>query len=114
MLAAASNFFGFSDEAVVEKAKLKFKVSGRNIKNEGLIGTSDPYVIVSLSEDGGKSKSKVGRTDTIKNQLNPDWSNEFEIKFDRKKDQLLYFHVWDDDRMRRDESISWSSLGKCC
>ncbi|ODM94829.1 Copine-8 [Orchesella cincta] len=105
MLAAAASFFGVSDGAGVEKAKLKFKVSGRDLRDKGFFGTSDPYFIVSLSEDGGNSKSKIGRSDTIQNQKNPDWSNVFEVNFDRNKNQYLYFHLWDNDRLREDDTL---------
>ncbi|ODM89931.1 Protein BONZAI 3 [Orchesella cincta] len=83
---------------------LRFKVAGRDLLKKGMFRTGDPYFIVSLSEDGGESKSEIGRSDTIENQLNPDWANVFEVSFDRDKNQYLYFHVWDEDTLREDDT----------
>jgi len=57
-------------------------------KDFGAAGASDPYYVVSLSEDGGKTKTKIGKSDSIQNDLNPDWTTVFEITFDRHKNQV--------------------------
>jgi len=91
--------------AAVEKAKLKLKVSGRNLLDKDNIGTSDPYYTISYSTDEGKSKTKIGRSDTIQDQENPDWGNVFEFDFDRRKKQYLFFHVYDEDNLREDDNV---------
>ncbi|CAL8147216.1 unnamed protein product [Orchesella dallaii] len=84
---------------------IKIQVSGRNLLKKGLLRTGDPYYILKLSEDGGESKTEIGRSETLQNQLNPDWPNVFEITFDREKNQYLYFHVWDEDTLREDDTL---------
>jgi len=91
--------------AAVEKAKLKIKVSGRNLVDKDNIGTSDPYYILKYSTDMGNSKTEIGRSDTITDQENPDWGNVFEFDFDRRKKQYLYFHVYDEDNLRDDDTV---------
>ncbi|ODM92599.1 Copine-2 [Orchesella cincta] len=86
---------------------LKFWVSGRGLLDKGISGsTTDPYYILFLSEDGGKTKTEIGRSDTITNQLNPDWTNVFEIKIDRTKNQYLYFYVLDKNSNPEDPHIT--------
>jgi len=91
--------------AAVDTAKLKFKVQGRKLIDKDNIGTSDPYYEVSYSNDGGRTKTKLGRSDTVNDQENPDWGNTFQLDFDRKKSQYLYFHVFDEDTAREDDTL---------
>jgi len=92
--------------APVDKLKLKFKVSARNLadKDTGL-GTSDAYFILYASQDGGKTKSEVKRSDTISDQENPDWGNLFEFDFDRNKNQMWFFYLYDEDNLREDDTV---------
>jgi Ca2+-dependent lipid-binding protein len=94
-----------AQSAAVEKAKLKIKVSGRNLVDKDNVGTSDPYYILKYSTDMGNSKTEIGRSDTITDQENPDWGNVFEFDFDRRKKQYLYFHVYDEDNLREDDNV---------
>jgi len=94
-----------SHAAAVDKAKLKFKVSGRSLIDKDNVGTSDPYYEVYYSTDGGTSKTKIGRSDTVNDQENPDWGNTFEYSFDRTKNQALFFHVYDEDNLREDDTV---------
>jgi len=91
--------------SAIQKAKLKFKVSGRSLIDKDNIGTSDPYYQVFSSTDLGRSKSKIGRSDTVNDQENPDWGNTFEFDFDRSKNQYLFFHVYDEDNLREDDTV---------
>ncbi|ODM89788.1 Cytosolic phospholipase A2 beta, partial [Orchesella cincta] len=56
-------------------------------------------------EDGGNTKTEIGRSETISNDLNPDWKFEFELTFDRNNNQYLYFHVYDHDIMKIDDTL---------
>jgi len=94
-----------AQSAAVEKAKLKLKVSGRSLIDKDNLGTSDPYYILYSSTDEGQSKTKIGRSDTVQDQENPDWGNVFEFNFDRSKKQHLFFHVYDEDNLREDDTV---------
>jgi len=89
---------------VSNKEKLRFKVaaSGLPDKDDGF-GTIDPYVIITYTEGGSTSESKVGRSDTITDNENPDWGNIFEFDFDRAKDQKWHFKIYDHDNLRDDD-----------
>ncbi|ODM88129.1 Protein BONZAI 3 [Orchesella cincta] len=103
LLVAVCCFLGLTD-GTVETSHLRIKVSGRNLK-KGILHSDDPYYIVSLSEDGGNTKTEIGRSETISNDLNPDWKFEFELTFDRNNNQYLYFHVYDHDIMKIDDTL---------
>jgi len=94
--------------APLNKGKIKFKVSGRNLpdKDDGP-GTTDGYFEIFSSEDGGRTRSKVGKgkSSTVDNNENPDWGDVFEFDFDRSKTQLWYFKLWDDDTLRSDDKV---------
>jgi len=92
--------------APVNKEKLKFKVSGRNFPDKDTgFGTTDGYFELFSSEDGGRTKTKITKSDTISDQENPDWGQTFEFDFDRSKDQWLLFNVYDEDNLREDDTV---------
>jgi len=98
----------FVHSAPLNKGKIKFKVSGRNLpdKDDGP-GTTDGYFEIFQSEDGGRTRKKVGKgkSTTVSNNLNPDWGDVFEFDFDRTKNQLWYFKLWDHDTMMKDDKV---------
>ncbi|ODM96349.1 Protein BONZAI 3 [Orchesella cincta] len=102
--------FGLTYGTVVT-SQLKIKVSGRNLKH-GILHSDDPYYAVFLSEDGGKTKTEIGRSEIITKSLNPEWKYWFEINFDRTKDQYLLFHVLDHDNLKREDTVGrvWLNL----
>lgn len=79
--------------------------------------SSDPYVCISLlctpsTTVPGKTrkvqKIQLGRTKTIKKNLNPEWnySQTYSIPFSRKNDTLqLVFEIFDEDKVSTDDSM---------
>ena len=62
--------------------KIEIYVSGRNFKDMDVFSKSDPYVKVSYKRDfSQKNYSVLGRTETKKNDLNPDYSKVFGIDY---------------------------------
>lgn len=97
----------------VEKAKLKFRLAGRQLadKDDGF-GTSDPYVEVFYTEGASTSESKIAQSDKLSNTENPEWGKEFEFSYDRSKNQMIHFVVWDEDDLRTDDKVGagWMSV----
>ncbi|KAJ1398443.1 Synaptotagmin-like mitochondrial-lipid-binding domain [Sesbania bispinosa] len=56
-----------------------------------LLGTSDPYVKLSLSGDGLPAK----RTSIKMKNLNPEWNEEFKLTVKDPESQVLQLHVYD-------------------
>ena len=52
--------------------KLTLHLEGRNLPNKDRLGKSDPYVCVFVVTVNGSLKF-VGKTEVIKNNLNPEW-----------------------------------------
>jgi len=79
-------------------------------EDDGL-GTSDPYLQVFLAENFAGEK-EIGRTNTVENNENPDWTTELTVDFDRSKVQQLHLIVWDEDDLRRDDRVgrAWLNL----
>jgi Ca2+-dependent lipid-binding protein len=92
--------------APLSKAKLRFKVSARNLPDEDTgFGTTDGYFILYSSEDGGRTKTKIARSDTISDKENPDWGSSYDFDFDRNKNQWWFFYLYDEDNLREDETV---------
>jgi len=87
------------------KGKLRFKIAGRNLPDKDNVGTTDGYYEFWLSNDGGRTKTKLNRSDTITDKENPDWGNTFEVDFDRTKDQWWFVKVYDEDNLREDDTV---------
>lgn len=69
-------------------SKIDLYIKCRNLKNLGLIGTSDPLVIVSEFDKKQKIWVKVAQTASAKNDLNPDFQ-PVELKYYFERKQLL-------------------------
>jgi len=65
------------------KVQLSFKANGlRNVAGT-FKGTSDPYLIVTQMHSGkGKRPTVLGKTEAIKNSLNPDWTKTFVVEYE--------------------------------
>ncbi len=62
--------------------KIEIYVSGRNFKDLDTFSKSDPYVKVSYRRDSNqKNYTILGRTETKKNDLNPDYAKVFGIDY---------------------------------
>lgn len=66
-----------------------------NLKNKDNFSKSDPYVKVELQMKG--QKSEVGRTETIGNDLNPQFKRGVTVDYQFEVNQQVVFTVMDDD-----------------
>jgi Ca2+-dependent lipid-binding protein len=57
--------------------------------------TPDPYAVVTIA-GGPLSGTEVGRTETISNALNPDWTTLLYIETDASVNMPLTVAIWDD------------------
>ncbi|KAH1212530.1 Synaptotagmin-3 [Glycine max] len=77
-----------------------------------LLGTSDPYVKLSLIGD----KLPTKKTTVKKNNLNPEWNDKFKLVVKDPESQLLQLQVydWDKDdstlsRQKKDAESNWKA-----
>jgi hypothetical protein len=58
---------------------------------------SDPQVDVYMRENKNGNWVKIGQTERITNNLNPDFAKQIETSYYFEKEQFLKFEVWDID-----------------
>lgn len=88
-----------------EKIELFF--SATNLMNkDGLLGKSDPSLqLWETDRLGGNLKRMVGKTEVVKNNLNPNWSTCFEYYFIFEAHQYLQIKVIDVDDGKNDDLL---------
>jgi Ca2+-dependent lipid-binding protein len=78
--------------------KLEMWLSARNLINTDFIGKSDPRCQVSIRR-WNENWQILGTTETIKEDLNPDWKTVFKFDYQFCQHQILAFEIVDvDDR----------------
>jgi len=95
------------------KASLVLGLSGRGLKDLDLFSKSDPYVVLSRQAAPGGTWVAVRTSETINNNLNPDWK-EFlipEAELGTGPNDDIQLEVFDDDgkagKDRTDQSIGF-------
>ena len=84
-----------SSAPVVLSMKLNLYVSARKLKDLDITSKSDPCA--ALFEYTNGKWVKIGQTETIKDQLNPDFEKALEVAYFFEKLQKLKFVLIDDD-----------------
>ncbi|CAH9098107.1 unnamed protein product [Cuscuta epithymum] len=79
-------------------------VRATNLKNQEMIGKSDPYAVVHI-----RPLFKV-KTKTIDNNLNPLWNETFELIAEDKETQFVTIEVFDKDNVGQDERMGVAKL----
>ena len=92
-----------ANSAEVLSMKLNLYISARKLKDLDITSKSDPYA--SLYEYKSNNWVKIGQTETIKNQLNPDFETALEFEYFFEKLQKLKFVIYDDDGAGGSEKI---------
>ncbi|KGN61930.1 synaptotagmin-1 isoform X1 [Cucumis sativus] len=72
-------------------------VKAMNLRKKDLLGASDPYMKLKLTDDKLPSK----KTSVKHNNLNPEWNEEFKLVVRDPESQALELHVYD-----------WEQIGK--
>ncbi|CAG7730477.1 unnamed protein product [Allacma fusca] len=92
-----------------ESKILQFKLSAKRLPKKDRGSKSDPYVIVSYSDNNHLKPVLLGRTTYILNDEEPEWVHTFTIKYDKTKNQRLFFILYDKDFHAKDELIGTAS-----
>lgn len=79
-------------------------VRATNLKKKDLLGSSDPYVKLRLHDDNLQSK----KTTVKKNNLNPEWNEEFSliVKDPQAQDLVLTLYDWEKVALASHSSLS--------
>ena len=77
--------------------KVDMYISGRNLKSLDMFSKSDPVCVLSEFNTQSKSWVKLGKTEMLKNERNPDFKTRFTVSYFFEKAQKLKFDMVDDD-----------------
>ncbi|CAD8090802.1 unnamed protein product [Paramecium primaurelia] len=89
------DLYGRSASIMESQQKLELFISCRGLANMDTFSKSDPYVIMYVKRNN--QWSEVGRTEIIKDNLNPNFSKSFIIEYYFECQQPLKFTCNDDD-----------------
>ena len=89
---ASKDNFG-TNEADIPYGNLHLEINqAKDLVKEDIMGKSDPYAVVTYSDDKVKTK-------TVKNNQNPEWGFETDIPIDPNGPTNLKIEVFDDDKL---------------
>eukprot|EP00742_Colponemidia_sp_Colp-10_P002200 GILJ01002352.1.p1 GENE.GILJ01002352.1~~GILJ01002352.1.p1 ORF type:complete len:570 (+),score=97.05 GILJ01002352.1:35-1711(+) len=80
----------------VLESTVEISVSCRDLKNKDLFSKSDPCVVLEVKQSNGAWTS-YGRTETINDNLNPDFAKSFLVQYCFEEVQVMRFRVFDID-----------------
>ena len=77
-------------------ARLQISVSCEHLADMDTFSKSDPLCVMSWKDEKGKWW-EIGRTEVIKNTLNPSWKAQFIVEYRPEQSQVVSFEVYDWD-----------------
>ena len=97
---------------VEQGEKIELFFSATNLSNkDGVFGKSDPHLqLWETSSLGGAPRRMIGKTEVVKNNLNPTWSTSFEYFFVFEAQQFLQIKVVDSDDGKNDDALGIADL----
>ncbi|XP_054163159.1 copine-9-like [Oppia nitens] len=88
---------GGGGNAVMPTTQIEMTISCRNLLNKDILSKSDPYCSVQMKDSWSEKFVEIGRTETVLDNLNPEWVKKFVISYNFETVQKLRFEVWDVD-----------------
>ena len=82
--------------------KVEISIRCENLINADFLSKSDPMVVVDQKQDTGWLE--FGRTETVWDNLNPEFQKKFILEYHFEMHQMLRFSVFDVDSQRRNLS----------
>lgn len=89
----------------VSTTLVEISVSCRNLLNMDVLGKSDPMCVMKVKQFASHEWREAGRTETINNNLNPDFVHKFAIDYFFQESQKLTFEIYDIDRIKKNDFI---------
>ena len=84
------------------KSKIELFIECNNLPNLDTFSKSDPMVVVSLKDEQKNCYQEIGRTEIVKNNLNPNFKKRFELDYFFEENQELKFDIYDADSNAKD------------
>eukprot|EP00752_Nemacystus_decipiens_P006392 g5760.t1 len=89
-------------------SKVEFYVSCKGLKKADVLSKSDPFAVVSVghtNKDGKIKYTEFGRTETIGNTSDPEFTKQFVMDFHFNEIQYIKVKVYDDDTLTDDDGL---------
>lgn len=88
--------------------------SARNLKDLDFFSKSDPYLALSLQQSAYGNIQKAGRTQTIANNINPNWKQKITVQYFFEMKQPVVIQVYDEDSEKNSQFIgkAQTSMGQ--
>ncbi|CAH1784239.1 unnamed protein product [Owenia fusiformis] len=83
--------------ATIPATKVEITVSARNLLDRDVMSKSDPMCVLYTKQFGQDNFFEFGRTEMIKNSLNPDFVKKFTMDYFFEESQKLRFDLYDVD-----------------
>lgn len=89
--------------------ELQLNLHAKDLKNiAGVFGKSDPFAVVSLSEEGADARVELGQTETIDKTLDPNWTKLFKFHYNENRITGIAIVIY--DKKRSDKKIMGTAL----
>jgi Ca2+-dependent lipid-binding protein len=85
--------------------KVEIYLSARNLLDKDFFSKSDPYIKLYFKRDPSHKETYVGRTETINNNLNPNFNTAFKLDYVFEIHQELRFEIFDYDNGIEDDFL---------
>ncbi|CAM9104353.1 unnamed protein product [Pylaiella littoralis] len=89
-------------------SKVEFHVSCKGLKKADVFSKSDPFAVVSIghtNKDGKVKYTEFGRTETIGNTADPEFTKQFIMDFLFNEIQYIKVKMYDDDKISDDDGL---------
>ena len=105
MYLAPTQTFTTSNTLNESMQKVEIFISARNLLDMDFFSKSDPYVKVYFTSGPSRQQAYLGKTETIDNNLNPNFVKSFKLDYIFEVKQELFFEVFDEDDGKNDDFI---------
>ena len=78
-------------------------VKGKDLQKKDKFSKSDPYATIQVDDNNYKTK-------TIKNNHNPEWNHEVDIKVDSNEDSIVHIEVFNKKTFGKDDSLGQAEV----
>jgi Ca2+-dependent lipid-binding protein len=94
------------------KSEVELHFSCRKLKDMDFVGKSDPYVRVSVKTKKDLQYRKIGETEILKENLNPDFTTGIKAEYLFELHQDVKIEVYDDDGKKDDLiGVCYTNMG---
>lgn len=87
--------------AVVPATQVEISVQCRNLADLDVLSKSDPMCVMFMKDIKTNTYYELGRTETLDNQLNPDFATKFTVTYYFEELQSIKFEIYDVDSASR-------------